>query len=234
MLHTCPFCTTFFFIPCFCPPTRRHMEFLGQGSDLGHSHNLSCSCGNGGSLTHCAGLGSEPVSQRSQNTLHAVAPQPERAVFFLKKSPCHSWARWGVDLKVKSQPPFPVSSLECKIRHRPIVSQILGTLVRWGKIFPFPLVFLFNSHLYNIFFFFNNICILAEYPFNRTLGFSCFCFYVLVVPHGEKHHTKQSKPKFLCMLVRCTLLVKAKINFVCALIGDRERNVAREGPEVEL
>ena len=31
-----------------------HMEFLGQGSDLTHSYDLSCSCGNAGSLIHCA------------------------------------------------------------------------------------------------------------------------------------------------------------------------------------
>ena len=34
-----------------------HMEFPGQGSDLSHSCGLSCSCGNAGSLTHCAGQG---------------------------------------------------------------------------------------------------------------------------------------------------------------------------------
>ena len=35
----------------------RHMEFPGQGSDLSHSVDLSHSCSNTGSLTHCAGLG---------------------------------------------------------------------------------------------------------------------------------------------------------------------------------
>lgn len=36
------------------------------------------------------------------------------------------------------------------------------------------------------------------------------------------------------MLVRCTLLIKAKVNFLRALIEDRERNVARKCPAVEL
>ena len=31
------------------------MEFLGQGSDLSPSWDLSCSCSNTGSLTHCVG-----------------------------------------------------------------------------------------------------------------------------------------------------------------------------------
>ena len=35
-----------------------HMEFPGQGSDLGCSCDLHCSCGKTGSLTHCAGRGS--------------------------------------------------------------------------------------------------------------------------------------------------------------------------------
>ena len=32
----------------------QHMELPGQGSDVSHSHNLSHSCGNARSLTHCA------------------------------------------------------------------------------------------------------------------------------------------------------------------------------------
>ena len=44
------------------------MEFLGQGSDLRHGG------GNTGSLTHCARLGIEPVSQGSQDTTDPVAP----------------------------------------------------------------------------------------------------------------------------------------------------------------
>ena len=41
----------------------QHVEFPSQGSDLGHSCNLSRRCGNARSLTHCAGPGIEPVSQ---------------------------------------------------------------------------------------------------------------------------------------------------------------------------
>ena len=34
----------------------------GQGSDPSRSRDLSCSCGNPGSLAHCAGLGNRPMS----------------------------------------------------------------------------------------------------------------------------------------------------------------------------
>ena len=48
------------------------MEFLGQGSDLSHSHSHTSA----GSLTHYAGPGIEPVSQLSQDTADLV-PQQE-------------------------------------------------------------------------------------------------------------------------------------------------------------
>ena len=44
-----------------------HVEFSGQGSDLCHSCNLSHGCGSARSLTHYAGLGIKPASQRSQD-----------------------------------------------------------------------------------------------------------------------------------------------------------------------
>ena len=56
-----------------CPS---NMEFLGQGSDLSHSCNLSC-CYSTRALNHCAGLGIEPVSQSSQDAADPVAPQRE-------------------------------------------------------------------------------------------------------------------------------------------------------------
>ena len=43
----------------------RYLEFPGQGSDQSRSCNLCYSCNNTGSLTHCARLGIEPVSQCS-------------------------------------------------------------------------------------------------------------------------------------------------------------------------
>ena len=49
-------------------PTLGHTVFLGRGSDPRHSFDLSHSCDNAGSLTHCAGPGIEPASQRSQET----------------------------------------------------------------------------------------------------------------------------------------------------------------------
>ena len=53
------------------------MEFLGQGSDPSHSRDLSHSCGNAGSLTHCAGPTIEPVSQSSQDTTDAITTKQE-------------------------------------------------------------------------------------------------------------------------------------------------------------
>ena len=54
-----------------------HMQFPGQGSDLSHSHKLSCRCGNARSLTHCARPGIEPTSQHSQDAAAPVVPQQE-------------------------------------------------------------------------------------------------------------------------------------------------------------
>ena len=47
-----------------------HMEFLGQGLNLSWSCNLHHSCSNAGSLTHCAGLGIEPLLPLRQMPLH--------------------------------------------------------------------------------------------------------------------------------------------------------------------
>ena len=55
----------FFFFFFFGLPAW-HMGFPSQGSDLSHKCDRSRSCGNAGSLTHCAGLGIEPVSQHSR------------------------------------------------------------------------------------------------------------------------------------------------------------------------
>ena len=57
--------------------TSQPMEFPGQGSDPSCSCHLSRSCGNAGSLTHCARLGNEPESQRSQDASDPVVPQRE-------------------------------------------------------------------------------------------------------------------------------------------------------------
>ena len=59
------------------------MEFLGQGSDLNCSGNLSCSRGNVRSVTHCAGPAIEPVSQCSQDTIDPITPQQELLGFLL-------------------------------------------------------------------------------------------------------------------------------------------------------
>ena len=74
----------FFF---FGYPIPRHLAIQGQGSDLSHSCDLSRSCGNAGSLTHCARLGIEPVSQTSQEAADLAAPQWElQGLEFLKQT----------------------------------------------------------------------------------------------------------------------------------------------------
>lgn len=59
----------------------RQRELPRQRSELSCSHNLSCSCSNASSLTHCAGLQMEPMSQRSQYTADPLAPQWELLFF---------------------------------------------------------------------------------------------------------------------------------------------------------
>ena len=67
-----------------------HMEFLGQGSDLNRSCDLSGS--NARSLTSCVGLGMEPASQHSRDTSESTAPHQE----FLK---WHSFLYVSVSLQ---------------------------------------------------------------------------------------------------------------------------------------
>ena len=55
---------SFFF---FFLATLQHMELLGQRSDPSRSYKLHHGCGNTRSLTHCARLGIEPVSQRCRD-----------------------------------------------------------------------------------------------------------------------------------------------------------------------
>ena len=54
-----------------------HVAFLGQGSDPSISCNLCHNCGNTRFLTHCAGLGIEPVSQCSRDATDPIVPQWE-------------------------------------------------------------------------------------------------------------------------------------------------------------
>ena len=71
---------SFFFL--FDPP--RHMEFLGQGSDLSHSCDLCHSGGgNARSLIHCAQPGIEPASHCCRDTTIPIAPQQELKNDFL-------------------------------------------------------------------------------------------------------------------------------------------------------
>ena len=74
------FCFVLFW-PCRFPPSflaaPRHMEFLGQGSDLRHRCHLNHGCGSSGSLTHRVGPGIKPMSQCSQVATDPVVPQWE-------------------------------------------------------------------------------------------------------------------------------------------------------------
>lgn len=45
---------------------------------------------------------------------------------------------------------------------------------------------------------------------------------------------KQTKKKLLCILVKCILLIEAKMNVIWAVIGNKERNVERKCPEIKL
>ena len=64
-----------FFFPFF--GCHGHMGFQGQESDPSPGCDLCHSCGNAGSLTHCARPGIEPASQRSQDITNPSAPQRE-------------------------------------------------------------------------------------------------------------------------------------------------------------
>ena len=62
------------------------MELPGQGSDLSHSLELSRSCSNARSSTHCARLGIKLESQHSQGAADPTAPQWELQKSFLFKA----------------------------------------------------------------------------------------------------------------------------------------------------
>ena len=73
----------------------QHVEFPGQGSDLSHSLDLSCSCGNNGSLPNHARPGIEPASQHSQDAAHPTVPQQELLSCFLTNL---IWLKWSDQL----------------------------------------------------------------------------------------------------------------------------------------
>ena len=55
----------FYFLSFLAAP--RHTEFPGEGSDLSCIFDLSCSCGNAGSLTHCASQAFQPIPRHCQS-----------------------------------------------------------------------------------------------------------------------------------------------------------------------
>ena len=71
----CGFLFYFIFFPFLA--SLQYMGFLGQGSDPSCSCDLSCSCSNARSLTHCVRLGIEPAFQHSHDAAHPIAPQQE-------------------------------------------------------------------------------------------------------------------------------------------------------------
>ena len=83
--------------------TPQHMEFPGQGSDPSHNCNLWGSCSDTRSLTHYAGQGIEPASQRSRDAANPVAPQQKLQDQNLFKSKC-----WLERVQRKKEPSYPV------------------------------------------------------------------------------------------------------------------------------
>ena len=64
----------FFFPPFVFMAVLRCIEFTGQGPDVSCRCDLCSSCSNTGSLTYCAELGVEPVSQSSREAATVGAP----------------------------------------------------------------------------------------------------------------------------------------------------------------
>ena len=65
----------FFSFPFLAAPW--HVELPGQGSDPSRSCDLCCTCGNTGSLSHCAEPGIKPMLRCSQDIAHPIVPQQE-------------------------------------------------------------------------------------------------------------------------------------------------------------
>ena len=82
----------FFFL--FGPP-HSNMEFLGQGPYLSCNCYLCWSCSNTRSLTHCARLGIEPVSQCSRDPADPIVPQWELQ---------NNWGLWWFFVCFKATP----------------------------------------------------------------------------------------------------------------------------------
>ena len=109
------------------------MEFPGQGSDLSHSCDLLCSCGNAGSLTHCARLEIKPASHC------ATVGTPIQNIFNNRKcfKNLQKQASQQLDLnkhyilKRKMRPGqiFPLASFKIYLK----VLEFIG--VFWGNIF---------------------------------------------------------------------------------------------------
>ena len=85
----CPLLLISIYLFIYLLATLRHMEFPGQGSDP----SFSFSCGNAGSLTHCAGLGWNlcPSAPKWQLIwLHLNGNFSPLLLYMLKVAPCLS------------------------------------------------------------------------------------------------------------------------------------------------
>ena len=131
----------------------RHMEFLGQGSDPSHSHHLRPSCGHAGSLTHCAGLGIEPLSQCCRDIANPlplphnwnsfpifkwpdIFPPPQIVNFIL----C-SFSHWNVCfflLKLQNSLRFWIQTLPWLYAFSQYVTWNLETVCQRKKCLPLP------------------------------------------------------------------------------------------------
>ena len=89
--HLFSFSFSFFFLAVL-----RHMEFPGQGSDPSHNCNLSHSCSNAGSLTHCARLRIKPSTPTMPPIPCATAETP-LFLFFVSLGPLLS-LQWRIEV----------------------------------------------------------------------------------------------------------------------------------------
>ena len=93
------------------------MEVLDQGSGLSCSLNLSSSCSNIRSLTHCAGPGIEAESQCSQDTADTIVQRKLHLFSFY----CHTCGIWKFPGQASNQ------SCSCQPMSQPQQHQIQAT-----------------------------------------------------------------------------------------------------------
>ena len=129
----------FFFFFLFWLP---HGIWRVPGPEQSCSYNLSCSCRNARSLTHCAGLGIKPASQYSQDAANPLR-HSRNSPLFLLLSPQRSLALWSTPSNISSflslpqQLLHPETPLKYKCEHcLQVKNKLLKTLLKiWPKSF---------------------------------------------------------------------------------------------------